>query len=132
MNDYVLVVDDNEHCAWMVREICQTHLQLPSVTMNHGREALTYLRSHAAPVLVIVDLDMPVMDGFDFYKQLQQHPEWRQIPVLVFTARTLTSEEHAQLGYSSVLEKGTLNAEVISAKIHQLREAATPGSGIPN
>ena len=44
------------------------------------------------PRLILLDLMMPVMDGFDFLTELRAQPEWQQIPVIVITAKDLTAE----------------------------------------
>ena len=45
------------------------------------------------PLLILLDLLMPEMDGFAFLERLRSQPEWRKIPVIVVTAKQLTAEE---------------------------------------
>ena len=53
---------------------------------SNGAEALDYLRSGQPVHALIVDLDMPVMNGWDFLTERRQHQAWCAIPTLVFTA----------------------------------------------
>lgn len=58
-------------------------------TFPNGREALTYLERHASSVgLVILDLAMPDMNGFEFLERRAQDEQLRRVPVVVLTALT--------------------------------------------
>jgi len=50
------------------------------------------------PGVILLDLMMPEMDGFEFIRELRQHPQWRSLPVIVLTAKDLTLEERQWLG----------------------------------
>src|SRR5262249_61913988 len=58
----------------------------------NGREALECV-ARRRPALILLDLMMPEMDGFEFLTELRQHPEWQAIPVVVTTAKDLTEED---------------------------------------
>ncbi len=53
------------------------------------------------PDVILLDLMMPEMDGFQLVVELQKHPAWRRIPVIVVTARDLTAEDRARLNLGS-------------------------------
>ena len=53
---------------------------------DHGEEALSLIRGGWTPALVLVDLKMPVMDGWGFCEQLEADAEFRDTPVAIFTA----------------------------------------------
>ena len=57
----------------------------------------------------MLDLMMPEMDGFEFLVEMRSRAEWRDIPVLVVTAKDLTVEERSRLngGVERVLQKGS-------------------------
>jgi hypothetical protein len=65
------------------------------------------------PAVILLDLMMPVMDGFQFVDELRKNPEWRDIPVVVVTAKDLTPEERLRLNghVGIVLQKGAYQSE---------------------
>jgi len=91
----VMVVDDDK----MQREFTSKVLKnkgLQVLPLEHGQQVLAQLE-HVQPVLILLDLNMPVMDGFELIEHLQKHDTWRSIPVVVLTSRNLTAEECASL-----------------------------------
>ena len=63
---------------------------------ENGQVALNSLIA-ARPDVIILDLMMPEVDGFEFLDELGRHPEWHDIPVVVITAKNLTDEERNRL-----------------------------------
>jgi CheY-like chemotaxis protein len=59
----------------------------------NGLEGLRWLEDHPAPALILLDLMMPVMDGFGFLEAIERRPELHAIPVVVLTAKRLTPDE---------------------------------------
>lgn len=53
---------------------------------NNGQEALDYLASRELPALILLDIMMPIMDGFEFLKRQQANPKLASIPVIILTA----------------------------------------------
>jgi CheY-like chemotaxis protein len=81
----VLIVDDSAQIGQVVRQV----LALEGYTAAHvrdGSDALAWLARHPMPRLVLVDLSMPEMDGPTFIAQVQAHPTWHTLPMLVMTA----------------------------------------------
>jgi len=81
----VLVVDDNFHAA----EALALFLQLEgfaAATAGNGAEALEYLRANPPPCLIVLDLTMPVMDGWQFRREQLRDPRLAGVPVLLCTA----------------------------------------------
>jgi CheY-like chemotaxis protein len=81
----VLVVDDNEHAA----EALALYLRLEgfaAVTASNGEEALEYLRGNPPPCLIVLDLTMPVMDGWQFRREQLRDPQLARVPVVLCTA----------------------------------------------
>src|SRR5262249_2960219 len=79
-----------EEDGWRVREAA------------NGRVALDAIVEEP-PSLILLDLMMPEMDGFELIAELRQHPERRSIPVVVLTAKDLTPEERMYLNGSLLL-----------------------------
>jgi CheY-like chemotaxis protein len=71
-----------------------------------GRDALKRL-NEARPDAIILDLMMPEMDGFEFLEEMRRKAEWRDIPVVVVTARDLTAEDRDRLngGVERIIQK---------------------------
>src|SRR5215475_3617213 len=59
----------------------------------NGRSALDWLAGHSAPSLILLDLLMPEMDGFQFLRELRKSRAFAEIPVIVVTAKELTAED---------------------------------------
>src|SRR5450759_2887649 len=77
-----------------------------------GREAIEAARLHL-PDLIVLDLLMPEVNGFDVVEALQGHRDTAVIPVLIVTAKQITSEDRAQLSghVATILEKGNCDAD---------------------
>ena len=91
-NSSILLVEDDEVDALTVRRAFrELKVTNPLVQRSNGEEALHFLREtpHAAPCLILLDLNMPVMNGIEFLQVIKRHPHWRRIPAVVLT----TSEE---------------------------------------
>lgn len=101
----VLVVDDEEAQRERIRMWLEPQQWRVTEAAN-GRQALDRLRTEN-PEVILLDLMMPEMDGFQVVAALQQHEQWRRIPVVVITALDLTAEDRARLnsGIETVLLK---------------------------
>jgi CheY-like chemotaxis protein len=98
--DYVLVVDDDEAVRYLyVTTLLKAGWQVQQAV--NGKEALEMIRQKI-PALILLDLIMPEMDGFEVIECLQRSPEWKQIPVIVLTAANLSEEELARLNSTSL------------------------------
>ncbi len=118
-HDSILVVDDEEATRALFRRVLLKD-GWRVLEAEHGAEALGIL-ADSRPDLIILDLMMPVMDGFEFLSEFRRHPAWENIPVIVVTAKTLTDEERRILGLSvtRVLEKGSISHEDLLETIHR-------------
>jgi CheY-like chemotaxis protein len=84
-NDYILVVEDDLD----LREILCDALRLEGyevVSAEHGEAALRHLDTGARPCLILLDLMMPVMDGWTFRQEILKDASLASIPVVVMTA----------------------------------------------
>ncbi len=103
----VLIVEDDA-AARQLSERTIERMGLRAAAVVNGQEALDWLEANAPPALILLDLLMPVMDGFAFLNHLRARPAWRDIPVLVLTAKTLSAEEREALAATTqrVVGKG--------------------------
>ena len=128
----VLVVDDDPDTRQRMRAMLGKG-GWTVVEAGNGQEALDRV-AHATPQLILLDLTMPVMDGFTFLRMLRERPGCADIPVVVLTARDLSNEERRQLrGASQVLNKGDTSLRDLAGELHALaaptRLQAVPPSG---
>jgi adenylate cyclase len=88
---------------------------------ENGRVALERLKNQL-PDIILLDLMMPEMDGFQLVAALQANPAWRQIPVIVITARDLSAEERARLnaGIETILVKEQFRPVDLVEKVREL------------
>jgi signal transduction histidine kinase/DNA-binding response OmpR family regulator len=116
----VLVVDDDPHVVDLVRQLLEDD-PYEIMAAADGQEALDAV-ARRRPDVILLDLLMPNMDGFAVIEHLQQDPQYRLIPIIVLTAKTLTAAEQATLEQSvvKVVQKMGLDR---SAFIQELRGA---------
>ncbi|MEE8313587.1 MAG: response regulator [Myxococcota bacterium] len=119
----VLIVEDDDE----TREVMRRTLQKDGwdvAEARHGREALERVRERS-PDVIILDLMMPVMSGFEFLGELRSVEAWRGIPVVVATAKDLTEEDRRRLGsdVEAVLEKGAYTRDQLLEQVRDLISA---------
>ena len=115
----LVVEDDPDTRVWlrrMLRDEGWTVLEAAN-----GREALARL-ANVAPDVMLLDLIMPEMDGFELLEELRHHEVWRRLPVVVVTAAELSDADHERLNGSvlKVLHKTGTSREVLLADLHEL------------
>ncbi len=81
----VLVVDDNVDAVDALAQILEFEGYVVA-TAYDGREALEYLRDHPAPQLIVLDLMMPIMNGWELRSELAKVPALAKVPIVVMTA----------------------------------------------
>jgi threonine synthase len=103
----IAIIDDTPDAVRLFRRILQAKGDYEIHEANNGRDGLALIRTRR-PDLVILDLMMPEVDGFDVLDALRADAATRDIPVIVITAKVLTPEERARLQSqtNSLLHKG--------------------------
>ena len=91
----LLLVDDDEIMRESVRRVLEQESWEVAGASN-GRVALEQLAG-SSPDVIVLDLMMPEMDGFEFLTEMRQRPQFRDIPVLVLTAKDLSAEDLRRL-----------------------------------
>jgi CheY-like chemotaxis protein len=81
----VLIVEDDEDLRDMMAQML-TIEGFAATAVANGREALDYLRRAIKPHVILLDLMMPVMDGWEFRRRQQADPELAPVPVIVLSA----------------------------------------------
>jgi adenylate cyclase len=105
----ILVVDDDEISRGGLKNALQ-QAGWQVAEADNGQIALTRL-DEARPSAILLDLMMPEMDGFEFLDEVRRHDEWRDIPIIVITARDVTAEDRARLNgrVESIIQKAERN-----------------------
>jgi len=131
-----LVVEDDA----ATRDLLRRTLEKDGWTIveaAEGRTAIEMMAEHH-PSLVLLDLMMPEMDGFEFLDELRRHPQWQSVPVIVITSKELTEEDRMFLNGSlflsgyvrHVLQKGSFNRQELLESVRELvDQACRPVSG---
>jgi len=118
-NAPVLIVEDDAVTRdLLVRTV--TRAGFRAIETANGREALDRIATET-PATILLDLVMPVMDGFEFLAEIRRRDAWREVPVVVVTAKELTPDEHDQLVSSvdRVLEKGSYDRQTLLSEIRR-------------
>jgi signal transduction histidine kinase/CheY-like chemotaxis protein len=120
---HILVVEDDPIQRERVRGWLEAREWRVKEATN-GREALTCLQEEL-PDLILLDLMMPEMDGFQLVAALQKEGSWRDIPVIVITSMDLTAADRARLnsGIESVLVKNSFEPRELVDCIRRLVHA---------
>jgi PAS domain S-box-containing protein len=118
----VLVVDDDPDARSRLRTVLERDDW--SVTeASNGQEALASV-DQATPQAILLDLTMPVMDGFSFLEALRQRPGGADIPVIVLSARDLTQGDRQRLSSADkVLRKGDMDLRDLPEQLAELRHS---------
>jgi signal transduction histidine kinase/DNA-binding response OmpR family regulator len=126
----VLVVEDHADTRELIRRTLEQE-GVAAVLAENGRIALERLES-CQPALILLDLLMPEMDGFELLQALREREAWSGIPVVVVTAKDLTREEREALAgrTDQVIEKGAYGREQLLAEVRRhVRSAVGPALG---
>lgn len=100
----VLLVEDDADVRFMLSMILEAE-GYQVATAADGREALDQLRTRSRPSLILLDLMMPVMDGWRFRAEQQQDPALASIPVVVISAADGVPQKAASIGAAGYLRK---------------------------
>jgi CheY-like chemotaxis protein/anti-sigma regulatory factor (Ser/Thr protein kinase) len=114
----LLIEDDTDAREIMARTLEQADWAVSEA--SNGQEALEIM-SDLQPQLILLDLMMPVMDGFGFLAELRARPEWQQIPVIVITAKDLTTDDRDRLAgkVEEVLEKNAYTRDQLLERVSE-------------
>ena len=100
----ILVVDDDPDLRLVHSEIL-SHEGYEVLTAADGVEALEVVENEGPPAVILLDLRMPRMNGWDLAERLRQRPGWRDIPVVVVAAHYRIADEAAAIGARAWLHK---------------------------
>jgi CheY-like chemotaxis protein len=99
----VLVVDDDLYLSEIISDVLQAEGHITRRAGN-GLEALEQIRAEK-PQLILLDLMMPVMNGWELADNLRSTPEWSDIPIVIITANYHADRKQQVLGAKAVITK---------------------------
>lgn len=108
----ILVVEDDDDIRDSLKELLEEEGYQVDTAAN-GEQALNRLRGEA-PQLILLDLMMPVMDGWEFAERIRGRPDWAQIPVIVLSADRNIGDKARKLGAVGYLAKPFELSELLS------------------
>jgi len=113
----ILIVEDDETTRTMLRKSLEKNEYKVREAVN-GREGLEKV-GRSKPGLILLDLMMPEMDGFEFAEKLRQHKDWLDIPVVVITAKDLTKDDHERLrgNVEAIMQKGSYSKQELLSEV---------------
>jgi CheY-like chemotaxis protein len=114
--ELLIVEDDDETRAMFCKSLEKAGWR--TIEAENGKVALDKL-GEVTPDVIILDLMMPIMDGFEFLERIRADERYRHLPVVVVTARELSGEERSLLlGHvERVLQKGSFNREELLKQV---------------
>ena len=122
----ILIVDDNRASRDLLRAILKP-LGCELFEATHGQEALAMIRE-ARPDLVLLDIDMPVLDGFSVVRRIRQEPSLTGLPVIAVTAYAMEGDREKSLaeGFTAYVTK-PVQAATLRQQVKELLNDATSG-----
>jgi len=125
----VLLVEDNPADIRLIEEVFRDENNKRLFTFNDGEDALNYLTEECKnelndyPHLIILDLNLPKMNGMEFLKEIKNNEKLSQIPVIVFTTSSLeeNEEECYKKGANAYITK-PINFDGFKPLINLLRQ----------
>ena len=129
----ILLIDDDADDQLIFREaIGEITDKVECVFANNGFEGLSLLiRLDPPPSLAFLDLNMPIMDGFECLEQIRRNDQWRKIPVVIFTTSNNPDDKKksGQLGAESFLTK-TSDFHLLKIKLSEILQSHFPETAL--
>jgi len=101
MSSKVLVVDDSDTSLFLIQSILEDKEEMEVVLESDGQKALDQV-STIMPDLIVLDILMPEVNGFEFLEQVKANPQTRNIPVIVLSALQERESEKKALDLGAV------------------------------
>jgi HAMP domain-containing protein/signal transduction histidine kinase/DNA-binding response OmpR family regulator len=111
----VLVVDDDARNIFALTSVLENH-EVEVVSATNGRQAIELIRSTPDIVMVLMDIMMPEMDGYETMREIRKNPEFRTLPILALTAKAMKGDREKCLdaGASDYIAKPVNTDQLLS------------------
>jgi CheY-like chemotaxis protein len=91
-NRTVMLVDDDMRNTFALSKLLKKH-GMNVVIADNGQMALDQLKEHKTVELIIMDIMMPVMDGYQAIREIRSRKGWQNVPIIALTARAMPEEQ---------------------------------------
>ena len=117
----VLVIDDDPRNTRLVQAMLKP-FSIEVLSAHEGAAGIKLARTRK-PDLIILDLMMPDVDGFEVVSKLREDPAGSQIPILIYTAKNITSEDRERLqgNIQTIIQKGDFGKDRFLEMINNLQ-----------
>jgi CheY-like chemotaxis protein/anti-sigma regulatory factor (Ser/Thr protein kinase) len=124
-----LIIDDDQETLRLVSEVLNSVGCAP-VAIDNGKSALEFLKEHKVDV-ILLDLLMPEMDGFEVLRRVKESPELQNLPIVIMTAKEITQAEREMLEREThaFIQKGDKWEDQLLASIRKVIAAENPAAG---
>ena len=119
---HVLVVDDDFKIVKLFQKLLTDVGGITVTEVQNGLRALEYIEGGKKVDLIILDLLMPEMDGFEALHKIRENPNTCDIPVIIYTGKELTSDDRQRLNnsYELLLKKGEMTPKELVEQINRV------------
>ena len=117
----ILLIDDDRHTLELV-DAYLADMDYQLVKAENGREGLDILQLEQGTMIILLDLIMPVMNGFEFIDEVRKHPEFAKIPIIVISAHDLSNKERSLLLQHTqvIIKKGEYSKQELIGNIETI------------
>ena len=118
MNKRILIIEDNEQNLYLISFILQKH-GYEVFAARDGQEGLDMAVS-VKPDLILLDIQLPVMDGYDVARRLRTNTEFARVPIIAVTSYAMTGdrEKTIEVGCDGYIEK-PINPDTFLQEVEQ-------------
>jgi CheY-like chemotaxis protein len=117
----ILVVDDEEDQLFTVKKTLEyANKNFDIITTNSGNKCLQYLKNNDKPDLILLDIMMPDMTGWQVYDKIKENDNWRDIPIVFLTARTDETAEKAGKFFGEDFIEKPFDSEDLIQRINKI------------
>jgi DNA-binding response OmpR family regulator len=118
------VVEDHEHVAYLLEHMLRREGFEVALTAD-GRGAADYISTQSAPTVVLMDVMLPYLDGFELTRLIRAHPAWRKVPVIMLSGRSTEEDvvRALEAGANDFVSKPYRPKELLARIVHRVREA---------
>ncbi len=111
----ILIVDDDNRNIFSLKNLLESQKIEVAVAMN-GKEALKVMSGDVAFDIVLLDMMMPEMDGYETVREIRKKPEWKNLPVIALTAKVMLGDKQKCLeaGVSDYMTKPVVGENLLS------------------